>query len=134
MAKTIPLTFVDFNSGRYTPETVDEGSKKYTGPVNGMLFNAVSLIKFLGTEDDVPAIIKNALANGFMHSFAEAYDVFGEIAKFQSDDLEELATYEANFKKGFEAGVLSNWSVDTLMRKGLGFDNYQPIIFTEDEL
>ncbi|SCA56545.1 hypothetical protein MTBPR1_200025 [Candidatus Terasakiella magnetica] len=119
---------------RFISENVDEKSKRYTAPMNGALYNLLSLIKYLSKGENVSDTESLGLGNGMIHSFAANYDVDGEIAKFQSEDPEELALYKEAFTRGFEAGILTHSSVDVLMRKGLGFENYQPIIITEDEL
>jgi len=131
---TIAWQVTDFKSARYIPEVVDEESKRYTGSIDAMLYNSASLLKQIAYDKAKPAYVVKAAVDGYLHTFAEKYDVDGEIAKFESEEPDELKYYEESFKAGFEAGMLTHYSVDVLMRKGLGFNNYQPIVFTKEEL
>jgi c-di-GMP-related signal transduction protein len=131
---TTQLQITNFKTARYIPDVIDEKSKGYMGSIDGMLYHSASLLKQIAYAEDMPKVVIRAVADGYIHSFAEKYDVQGEIEKYEAKDMEERETYEANFKKGFEAGILTHGSVDMLMRKGLGIQNYQPLIFTKDEL
>lgn len=131
---TIAWQVCDFDSDRNIPKNVDERSKQQAHAFKCVLRNAVSLIKLIGTDNTIPDIVKNAISKGYIHACAESYDVAGEIAKFSSDDPEEVELYETYFKHGFEAGILTHMPIDTFMRKVLGYVNYQPVIITEDEL
>jgi hypothetical protein len=128
--RTIPLRVCSDNPQRFIPENVDEASEKISRQLNEILspfFDIISAVK-----NEPVSVEMRAVCDGLLHAFSSTYNLPEKSTSYVHDDPKVHELYSTSFRRGFEAGLLQNSMIDALMRSGLEYRSYQPIIYEEE--
>jgi len=127
--RTIPLRVCSDNPKRFIPEKVDKASEKVSNQLTAMMQPFLEILS--AVKNEPVSIEMQGMCNGLIHAFNTIYNLPEKSTSYVHEDPKACEQYRVSFRQGFETGVMQNAIVDGLMRQGLGYRSYTPIIYDE---